>query len=149
MANIQKIFNEEIRRLAKKEVKSATGPLRSQIAQLRKQVAEQKQLIKKLEQNPSSSAESVPSANNDDASFKKLRMSSARIRKIRKICGVTQAQMAQLLGVSHSAVVKWEIDKAQPREGMKANIVALVKMGKRELRKRLEALSAPNAPEQD
>lgn len=151
MASIQKIFNEEIRRLAKKEIKAATEPLRTQIVTLRKKVGEQNALIKQLSKPEKAAAQAAASAVSEEESGeegKKTRMPSARIRKIRQQLRLTQMQLAQLLEVSHSAVVKWEIDKASPRSETKAKIAALGKIGKRELKKRLDDLSGNSEPKE-
>ena len=143
MANIQKMFNEEIRRLAKKEAKAATGPLQSQIVKLRRIVRQQNEQIGQLQQGTQTGV--VPVTASDTAEpvgeRTKIRMTCARIKKIREQLGVTQGQFAQLLGVSLSSVSKWEIDCASPRADVKARIAVLGKMGKRELQKRLEELN--------
>lgn len=38
-----------------------------------------------------------------------------RLAKARKHADLTQDEMADKLGVSHSTVAKWELDKSQPR----------------------------------
>lgn len=38
-----------------------------------------------------------------------------RLAKARKHAGITQDEMAEKLGVSHSTIAKWELDKSQPR----------------------------------
>lgn len=141
MANIQKTFNEEIRRLAKKEVKTATEPLRSQIMGLKKQVRLQKEQIAKLSKATPVPAPTVETAVSDEEPKVKIRMTSARFKKIRAKLGVTQMQMAKLLETSHSSVVNWENNVAIPRQPMRETIVAVSKLGKRELQKRLEGAS--------
>lgn len=140
MTNIQKMFSEEIRRLAKKEVKAATEPLKTQITSLRKQVAQQKLQLQSMGQTQKPDASAPVEVQENGEKAKKFRMPGARIKKIRIHCGLTQAQMAKLLGASHSAVVKWENNGASPRGDMKGKIAELGKLGKRELQKRLEAL---------
>lgn len=145
MPNIQKMLNEEIRRLAKKEVKAAMDSLRTQVGNLKKQIQEQKDLIKQLQKGPApvsapSPIEPVPV----DEDLKSLRMNGARIKKIRMKCGVTQDQMAQLLGVSRWTIIKWEVGKFGPREEAKAKLVALQKMGKHDLKAKLDEVIGPN-----
>lgn len=53
--------------------------------------------------------------------------------------GLTQAQMATLLGVSSLSVYKWESGQVEPREKQKAKVLALRGVGKREVVKMLEA----------
>ena len=148
MANIQKMFNEEIRRLAKKEAKAAAEPLQSQIVKLRQIVRRQNEQISQLQRGTKVDAAPavVPDAAEPAEERTKIRMTSARIKKIREQCDVTQGQFAQLLGVSISSVSKWEIDCATPRADVKARIAAFGKMGKRELQKRLEELTKTDAP---
>lgn len=148
MTNIQRMLSDEIRRLAKKEVKAATEPLRVQITSLREQVRQYKKQMDNLPREAkaeiSDTTDSVvPSA---EEPARKIRMTSGRIKKIRGLLGLTQCQMAQLLGISHSSVVKWEIDKASPRTALKEKIVRLSKMGKRELQKRLEETMPSDKP---
>lgn len=141
MANIQKILSEEIRRLAKKEIKSAAEPLRKQVTALKQQIRQQKELITKLSTPPKTgaSADTAVKESADEPKVK-IRMTSARFKKIRLQLGITQVQMAQLLETSHSSIVNWENGKAKPRLPMCEKIIALGKIGKRELQKRLETL---------
>lgn len=144
MVNIQKLFNEEIRRLAKKEIKTAADPLRKQIIVLKQQVRQQKELITKLSKAPKSEASNTVTAEESAVEpTVKIRMTNIRIRKIRILLGLTQEQMAQLLETSHSSVVNWESGKVKPRRAMQEKIVALGKIGKRELQKRLGELNRP------
>lgn len=138
MASIQKMFNEEIRRLAKKEAKAATEPLRILIGNLRKQVYQQKETIKKMQNGGVAPGKDDSIDDDMESKETKFRMPSARIRKIRLKCGLTQFQMAHLLGVSHTSIVNWEVGKSSPRKETKASIAALAKLGKREIQKRLE-----------
>lgn len=38
-----------------------------------------------------------------------------RMAKSRQAAGLTQGQMGELMGVSHSSIAKWENDEMQPR----------------------------------
>ena len=55
------------------------------------------------------------------------------------VLGLTQAELATLLGVSYLSVHKWEGGKAQPRAVQLQKIAAVMKMGKREAAKQLQA----------
>jgi len=63
----------------------------------------------------------------------------AVIKRVRARIAVTQAELAVLLGVSHSAVAKWEAGRISPRFQMAAALQALESIGKREARRRLAA----------
>lgn len=138
MANIQQLLNEEIRRLARKEVICVEKELKSQLVELRKTVSELKSKIKNLEKAVASSpaplaeevAESAPAAE-----AKALRITPERITAWRKKIGLNCAQYAKLLEVSPLSVCHWESGKTTPREAQKQRIAELRDMGKRELKK--------------
>lgn len=140
MPSIQKMFCEEIRRLAKKEAKAATEPLRTQIANLRLQIHKQKGLIRDMSLTAKGDfAAEGPASESSEELSKQIRMNGARIKKIRHQFGITQFELARLLNISHSAVVKWECDKATPRNETKVKIVSISKMGKRKIQQCLDA----------
>jgi transcriptional regulator with XRE-family HTH domain len=63
--------------------------------------------------------------------------SAARIRKLRKKLGVSQKQLASLVGVSPASVVAWESGKYKPRDGKASELSKLAKWDKAELRNSL------------
>ena len=61
-------------------------------------------------------------------------MNAKQLVKLREEMGVTQRQLAELIGAQHSTVVRWETGKHQPRGGyLKAlkDLEAKVKQKKR------------------
>ena len=144
MPDIKIVFNEEVRRLAKKEVKAATAPLFKVLAEQRKTISELKKRVAVLEK---AGEKNVPADNPVAAAEQevKLRLNAAGISRIRNKLELTQSDFAKLLGVSTHTVSIWEQDKSSPRKDAKAAICALRTIGKRELKKRLEALDAAEA----
>ena len=140
MPNIQQLLNEEIRRLARKEVINSEKALKTQIIELKKVVSELKSRVKELEKSAEKSAASasLPAAeeNMDDA--KNFRVTPERILKWRKALNLKRTQYARLLGVSPLSVAHWEQGKSTPRAAQKQRIAELRDMGKRELRKLCE-----------
>jgi len=138
MPDIKNVFASEIRRLAKKEVKAALQPLQEQISKLRKTISEQNAKIKTLEKRVPTALpqkkEITPVA--DD---KSVRMSPQWIIKLRQKLGLTQGQFAVLLDTSNFSVSHWELGKTTPRDVFKRKIAALRGIGKRELKRLLEA----------
>ena len=61
----------------------------------------------------------------------------ALIRTLRSRLDISQADLAQLVGVSAVAVGSWESGKSRPRPETKARIVALRALGRREVRRLL------------
>jgi len=78
---------------------------------------------------------------------KASRISPALIRKLRARLGITQGELATLVGVSTSAVGFWEYGKAKPEGHNREALVALRKLGKREVRGILAAKAAEARPE--
>lgn len=142
MPDIKAVLSEEIRRLAKKEVKAAVLPLSKIISEQRHAISELKKRIAELEKSCAASkkvaaadaAVSTPAA--DD---KKLRLNAAGIARIRKKLKLTQSEFAKLLGVSAHSVFIWEKGDVSPRQDTKAAICALRTVGKREIKRRLAA----------
>jgi DNA-binding transcriptional regulator YiaG len=69
---------------------------------------------------------------------KKSRFSPALIRSLRKHLGISQKELAILAGVTVGAVHFWESGRSKPKDEKKAVMVALRKLGRREVRKLLE-----------
>ena len=140
MADIKQVFSDEVRRLARKEVKLAVVPLL-------KLVAEQKQLIRELKRELAAVKKDLPEKEEpvqiievDSDDNNKRRLNAAGIIRIRTKLDLTQGKFAALLGVSTHTVSMWELDKVSPRANMKKRICQLRTMGKRDLKKRLEML---------
>jgi len=70
------------------------------------------------------------------------RFSPRLIRSLRGHLGITQKELAGLTGVTVGAVHLWESGQFKPSEKKKAVMVALRKLGRREVRKLLEKKSA-------
>ena len=141
MANIQQLLNEEIRRLARKEVITVEKELKAQLSEMRKTISELKSKIKVLEK-ANAAAAPAPAAETADNSqlgtAKTLRITAERITAWRKKLGLNCAQYAKLLDVSPLSVCHWENGKTTPREAQKKRIAELRDMGKRELKKLCE-----------
>ena len=139
MPNIQQLLNDEIRRLARKEINIAVKDLKAQTSALRKTITEQNRKIKELEKqllsstSVKSSAAAPQSVNTDDSSDKTLRSTAERITKWRTRLGLKRAQYAKLLEVSPLSVSHWERGLSTPRSAQKQRIAELRDMGKREL----------------
>ena len=145
MPNFQQLMGEEIRRLARKELKAVVEPLKTQLALLKKTVAEQNKRIHSLEsaksipQEKTSAEVAVPEPN------KALRITPERITKLRNKLGVSQSQFARLLEVSIHSINRWEAGKNIPRPEQKLRIAAIRDMGRRERMQLFQEKSIPSA----
>ena len=142
MGKLEATIKSEIVRLAKREVRKTSVPLgrdvrllKSTISQLRKtvlalerSVAQQQNELRKRKIPLEATPEEV----------KKSRFSPALIRSLRKNLGISQKELAILTGVTVGAVHLWEKGKFGPGNEKKAVMVALRKLGRRDVRKLLE-----------
>ena len=149
MPDLKNLLNDEIRRLARKEIRIALEPVTAQIAtqkktisDLKKQIAELEKMLRKT--TPEKIAEIEEAAENEDS---KVRLNAAGIIRIRKKYKLTQSELAKLLDVATHTVSIWELGKSAPRAAMKQKICDLRTLGKREINARLSALEETPAAE--
>ena len=141
MPDLKNLLNDEIRRLARKEIRIALEPLMTQLANQKKTISDLKKQIVDLEKlmrkaTPEKIAEIEEAAENEDT---KIRLNAAGIIRIRKKHKLTQSELAKLLGVATHTVSIWELGKSAPRAAMKQKICDLRSVGKREINARLAA----------
>lgn len=146
--DIKQALNDEIRRLARKEIKAAVAPLTGTISALKKQVAEQKRQIAALEKRCAVAEPAAPAiaAVAEDGDEKQVRLNAAGILRLRTKLGLTQGEFAKVLGVAMHTVSVWEQGRRTPRRAHKVRICALRGIGKRELKKMLGEPAADPAP---
>jgi DNA-binding XRE family transcriptional regulator len=139
MANFASLLKSEISRIARKEVRAETQTLkkasaqyRSEIAALKRRLAEQERLISRLRKSSRSAAAPAPTTDSP-----KLRFRSEGFASLRKKLGVSAAEMGQLVGVSGQTIYHWEKGLSRPRNSQMAEIAAVRKLGKREVSARL------------
>ncbi|MBR7106897.1 MAG: helix-turn-helix domain-containing protein [Lentisphaeria bacterium] len=145
MPDIKIVLNEEIRRLAKKEIKIALAPLQKTIADQRQTISELKKRIAQLEKAAPAPAEAPAAAAAEEDKQPKLRLNAAGINRIRTKLKLTQSEFAKLLNVSVHTVSMWELGNVSPRRNARAAICALRTIGKRELKRKLAEQAEPNA----
>ena len=139
MANFANLLKSEISRIARKEIraetqllKKASAQYRSEIAALKRRLADQERLLSRLRKNNRSTAPPAPAADSP-----KLRFRSEGFASLRKKLGVSAAEMGQLVGVSAQTIYHWEKGLSKPRSSQLAEIAAVRKLGKREVSARL------------
>ncbi|MCC6145378.1 MAG: helix-turn-helix domain-containing protein [Candidatus Hydrogenedentes bacterium] len=145
MANLELILKEEIRRLARKEVKAAVGEIQKENRDLKKAVRGLKQQVDALERKSRKVIRHVDAQREVEMKAtpeqaERARISADSVRKLRQKLGLTQADFALLLGVSGQSVYQWERKdgKLQLRNATKKAIIEARKMGVREARRAIE-----------
>ena len=148
MPDFKSTFQDEVRRLARKELKAFEAKINEQkktISALTKRVNElekkQAAAVKSAAVKPA--AEAVQAAA-PAAEGRKARFSPKSLVKFRKKYSLSQKALAVLLGVTPFTVSHWEIGKNRPRANQIEAFSALAKLGKR----KVLALVAEKAPEE-
>jgi len=151
--NIAVVLKEEIRRLARNEIRANTKKLHDDNVALKHTITDLKRRLSELERkNKRLSKAAVAKGVVPDVAVKsgqdRARISAKAIRTLRSRLGLTQAELAQLLGVSAQSVYQWESKEGtlRLRSAPKAAVLEVREMGKKEARARLEKMGA--APSQ-
>jgi len=137
MGKMEQALKTKITRLAKK-VRRATyislardvRRLKRTVSALRKTVAVLASLGAELQAERTAERAKLVVAPEE---VKAARISPRLIKKLRARLGITQGELATLVGVSTSAVGSWEYGKAKPEGRNREALVALRKLGKREV----------------
>ena len=143
MPDFKQTFQEEVRRLARKELKA----LDEKINEQKKTINALQKRINELEKKQVSAAAAKPAAAEKVQEApaqegRKVRFSPKSLVKFRKKYSLSQKALAILLGVTPFTVSHWEIGKNRPRTVQIEAFSALAKLGKR----KVLALVAEKAP---
>lgn len=144
MPNIASVLKEEIARVARKEVRSDTQPLkkssashRSDIAALKRRIAALEQMVKRLGKQAGAKTAAPDAGQPAGQPAGSFRFSASGLMAQRKRLGLSAAEAGKLLGVSDQSVYKWENGKTRPRASQFAAIAALRGMSKKQAAARL------------
>jgi len=144
MANLASLLNENIRRLARREIRAQTQKSRRLTAQHRRDIAALKRqvaaltktvaFLEKQEQRRVTSPAPLPQE------VKGVRFSARSVKAQRARLGLSAKDFGRLVGVVPLTIYSWESDKSRPRAKQLAGLAAIRRLGKREARKRLEMI---------
>jgi DNA-binding transcriptional regulator YiaG len=144
MPKLAEVLRGEIIRISRREARIATAGIREAKIRLTKTVADMKRKIAKLqgENKWLVAAEKKRLAQKPQMApepSKKARLTSKGIRRLRRKLGVSQADLAKLLGASTQTVHMWETKEGPLR--LRGNTLAAVlsarDMGAREAKRRI------------
>ena len=144
MAKIEGAIKAEIVRLAKREMRSAFLPMKREVRQMRIRLSGLSKAITSLNRLTKGLGheKSKPKLEASPEEVKTSRLTPERIRGLRKKLGLSQREMGILSGASLGAVLSWERGKFKPRGDKKAALVALRKLGKRQVKELLQEKTA-------
>ena len=143
MPDFKQTFQDEVRRLARKELKAFEAKINEQ----KKTISALTKRVNELEKKAAAPAAAKPASESVQAAApaaegRKARFSPKSLVKFRKKYSLSQKALAVLLGVTPFTVSHWEIGKNRPRANQIESFSALAKLGKR----KVLALVAEKAP---
>jgi len=144
VAKLEAMIKEAIARGARRQVRGVVTPLRRDLLRLRKRVTELQATVMKLRRSAHgwkrlmAASPAIPQVSEEDA--KTARLSPRLIQSLRRRLGLSQTALARLVGVSAPAVAHWEAGHSTPAGKNRGSLVALRKLGKREVKELLARL---------
>jgi len=142
MGKIETAVKSEIARLAKKEIRAVCGPLARDVRELKRTVSRLRRTVASLEKAAREWTKQIRAQKAElkvpEEEVKAARLSPGLIRSLRKRLGLSQGQLATVVGISTVSVGLWEQGKTRPTGSNRAALVALRKLGRRDVRKILE-----------
>jgi len=141
MGKVETVLKAEIARLSRRETRRMMTKQVEELRRLRRRVVELTGEVHALKAarveeqarlKMRAAAETVASGPGTT-----IRMTPRLIRSLRKRLGISQAELAKLVGVSTVAVGQWEAERSRPRAESKARIAALRSVGRREVKRLL------------
>jgi DNA-binding transcriptional regulator YiaG len=145
MPNIATVLKDEIRRLAKREIKVNTSSIKGAAVQFRRDIAKLKRLVQGQQKDigflkaQEHKRLSQPETKEEDE-LEGVRHSARSVRAQRKRLRLSAADFGKVVGVSGLTVYTWEHGKGRPRKERLATLVAVREMGRREALAKLEAM---------
>ena len=138
------MLNEEIRRLARREIKAQTGTTKRLTAKYRRDIAALKREVAGLHKTVAylQTQERRRVSERPAPEGGRVRFRADGLRTHRAKLGLSAKDYGRLVGVAGLTIYHWEHGKARPRRQQLAKLVAVRGIGKREALKRLELLGS-------
>jgi DNA-binding transcriptional regulator YiaG len=138
MPNIAAVLKDEIRRLARKEIKATITRTKQVVLQYRKDIRKLTQLVESQQKRLVALVKQrgAPEPAEEDP-LDGIRYSARSVRAQRNRLGLSAEDYGRLVGVSSLTIFNWEHGKARPRAPQLAALIAVRGIGKREALKRL------------
>jgi DNA-binding transcriptional regulator YiaG len=148
MSTLAAALKDEIRRLARKEIRAQTSVTARGVAQHRREIAQLKRQLRS-QQKEIAALKKGATAGSDlpvQEEGANLRFSARSAKAQRRRTGLSAVEYAKLVGVSPLTIYNWENGKSRPRQEQFASLVALRGVGKREIQSRLQTMQDKKRP---
>ena len=146
MPNYTAVLNEEIARIARKEVRASVEPLSARIIEQKKKLSAQSKIIADLTKRVDfledllGLEDVLDTSDITEEDVAKSRITPKYITSLRTKHELSRNEMAFLLDINPNSIYLWENGRSTPRNDAKAKLLKLKKMGKREVRQLLEEI---------
>jgi len=133
MSSIAKVLKTEIQRIVRREIAQMAAVQKQGLAVLKKANAEYKRRLAALEKQAkqqASAAQCTAGVEVPDGAPDDMRVTAKALKSMRKRLGITQTELAKLLGVSMQVVSVWETKKGRVqirKEKVRVSLAALKK----------------------
>ena len=138
MGKVEEAVRSTTMRTVRRELKTTLAPLRKELSEIRRSVARLDAAVLSLKEAVSTGGINTKVAHIkvddiSDSEVRRARISPDLIKKLRARLGITQAQLAAILSITGPAVAQWESGTSEPRGENRAALIALRKLGRREV----------------
>ena len=143
MPNVATVLKSEMARVARKEVRGETVPLKKAVSAYRTEIAALKRRAQSLEQALKRLSKVHMTAPKSDVVTEqpgKFRFSAKSLASQRRRLGLSSVQCGLLLGASNQSIHNWEQGKTRPLARHLPAIAAVRGMSKKEAAARLQTL---------
>jgi len=141
MGKLEATIKSEIERLASRELRKVSVPLKRDVRSLKIAVSRLRKAILPLQRFTTTQQKELAKREVklelSPEEIKKSRFSPRLVKTLRKKLKISQRELAVLVGVSMTAIQNWEAGKVTPRAEKKARLAALRKLGRTEVKKLL------------
>ena len=141
MPKLEQVLKAEIIRLARKQTRATCGPLARDVRELKRRVCQLSKTVVALDKMraelEAKRAAEGTKLEAPEEQVKAARLSPLLIKKLRKRLGISQEQLACLVGVSCPVVAFWEQGRSRPQGPNRSAPVAWRGVGRREVKRML------------
>ena len=138
MPKIEAAIKDAITRGAGRQIRLVAKPLRREVRRLRQILGQLRQDVKVLRRVATQWQRAIHTTRwtpqVSEAEAKAARLSPRLIQKRRKRLGLSQTALSQLVGVNRATVARWELGRSAPSGQHRAALVALRKVGRRDVK---------------
>lgn len=140
MPNLGSVLRDEIRRLARKEIRTTVAPMQKKLAEVRRLSVELKRKVDALQAlsrrlAAEADARALEAARTGAEETKTARIGARSIRSQRKRFRLTREEFGRLVGVSANTVYLWESGKVTPRGKSRSALIGIRRIGAKEARR--------------